>query len=176
MRKKTLIATVAAIGDGLVSQLGNAIFCSGNCKNKIRLRHVLFLLLVSVVMSFAGPASATIYECQTKQAVVWKHGKLGPEGKVRHSLLNSLIRFDDKTNTMWTGYAPNGPFAPTKMDVVQQGPDDHWDLVALKVGNVNGQFTGFSALRIRAWDKKAGLIFLYTSEETILSGRCETIS
>ena len=136
--------------------------------------HKIWMLGLAITLCgvfCSGTASATVYECAPKQAIVWKNGKLEPEGKVRHPWIKSLVRFDSESSTIWTGIAPDGPMSPLKMEIFQQ-PTPGNDLVAIYTGIVNGQFIGNETLTIRGWDKKSGLVFLLTTSDEVVSGKC----
>jgi len=122
---------------------------------------IILLLFVSL------PVSAETYDCETQQAFKWEGGKIKSNKFIR----KEVLEFNDETGVLSIEENKSGIFVPTQMIVIKKlGPDN--DLVATYT-NDGGNFFNNWEFRMRSWDQKAGLIFLFkSSDERISSGSC----
>jgi len=139
---------------------------------KLSMKYLLIGLVLGASVMASTPAMAKVYECQTKQAVVWQDGKIGPDKNTMYPLDNVQIEFDEASQKMWSGHLDTAK-SPMRMKIVVP-MDDQYDLVAvsIKESEYKGNYDGSHILRIRAWDKKLGPVFTLFEGDSFITGTC----
>jgi hypothetical protein len=129
------------------------------------------LVIPAFVLLTPVASMATIYHCDTDQALKWEHGRLVENKHYRHVVL----RFDDERWTAWWSLnsSPNVPSNPLSLKVLQKASAGD-DLIAISDPAPSKHITGGLTLYIRGWDKETnGLVFMFTEYDNILSGHCK---
>jgi hypothetical protein len=125
--------------------------------------------IVAVMMMAPTAAMATVYHCDTDQALEWQHGKLVQNRHLKHG----AYRFDDETAMLWEAVNPSLPFGPRQLKLVQKANSGN-DLIATSEERSGANIVGETVLHIRSWDEKADrLIFMITEYDNVSSGHCE---
>lgn len=133
-----------------------------------RLQACRCLFVSTFAIFFVRPAFATIYECTPEQEIGWVHGKLQPTSKDK---LVERLRFDDETAVLWDAPTPAVLPSPVQFQIMQKISPDY-DLVAVATIGDKPTFIASEQIRIRSWDAKAGLIYVYTGGQAISAGHC----
>ena len=143
----------------------------------------LAALLTCTTMILAPTTSmATVYECNTEQAVIWKHGHLNPES-IGPRTGYRLLRFDDKTGVLSQGYDPSLLTGIHTLKIIHRGDLRKDSLVAVQdaitagvIGDTRQEsIIGVTTLQIMTSDERVPrLIFLLSQSayESILAGQC----
>jgi len=139
---------------------------------KLSMKYLLIGLVLGASVMASTPAMAKVYECQTKQAVVWQDGKIGPDKNTMYPLDDVQIEFDEASQKMWSGH-PDTNKSPIRMRIIVPA-SEHDDLIAVsvKTSEATWDYEGSSVLRIRSWDKKLGLVFTLFGGDAFTAGTC----
>jgi hypothetical protein len=136
-----------------------------------KLSVIAALIFMLIFIGCARPAMATVYNCNTEQAVVAAHGHFDSKTNLQHVVL----KFDDETGTLW--WAFNSSTLPSQSHLpVLQKMNLGRDLIAFSEIKIKGVLAGEEIFQISRFEEKSyGLTFVYSEPVTnqSLTGKCQ---
>ena len=147
--------------------------CVGLQKKGFKMKPEVFKVFISSVSVLAcalivqSAAWAESYECKTQQAFKWEAGIIEPDTFIQ----KEVLEFNDETGVLSIEENKSGVFVPTQMSIIKRlGADT--DMVATYTHDGGNYFNNWE-FRMRSWDQKVGLVFIFkSSDERISSGSC----
>jgi len=152
-------------------------------KEKGKMKKIISsVLVVLTICGYADSVMATQYECNTKQANIWRGGTLIPQKNDVNSYngTQSVIRFDDETSAFSESVNPakDTPFDQFPFKIVDKIIDKTSSVHKLLAVYDGGDANSGSFFRLQGSADNSKIVFLsyIASLERLSTGTCHVVS